>query len=147
MSVGRFVFRLALAIALVLICVPLLWLLLSAFFEPDIVLYQAKRIAGDRPYCIVVSDKSRVMEYREVSNRAELTYNALTTRLDRGGSDGPFAETYYSLLVLKNPDEIRNWSKRLLNFKNDVDPIQESLFRKDLRKLCTPVVNFAGTVR
>jgi hypothetical protein len=87
------------------------------------------------------------MEYREVSNRAELTYNALTTRLDWGGSVGPFAETYYSLLVLKNPDEIRDWSKRFLKFKNDVDPNQESLFRKNTRKLCTPVVNFTGTVR
>jgi hypothetical protein len=135
-----------LVILLISICIPLLWLSLSAF-EPSIVLFQARRIAGDRPYCIVVPDKYGLWKYNTVLNSSDLTFTALTTSVDWGGSGGPKDETYYSLLILKNPDEIKNWSKSYLNWESDVNPMQMSLFRKDLKRLCTPVVNFAGTVR
>jgi hypothetical protein len=80
-------------------------------------------------------------------NRSNLTYSALTTRVAWGGSGGPRAEIYYALLILKNPNEIRNWSKLHLNFESDVEPMQTSLVHKDISKLCTPVVDFAKSIR
>jgi hypothetical protein len=145
MSIGTLILRLVLAIILVLICVPVLWFCLTAF-EPEVLLYQAGRIAGNRPYCIVVSDKDRSMQYKEVAKRSDLTFGALTVHLFRGGSSGPFADTYYSLLILGNPDELRNWSKLYLNFQSDVVPTQTSLVRKEPRSLCTPVIDFSKSV-
>jgi ABC-type glycerol-3-phosphate transport system permease component len=145
MSIGTLILRLVLAIILVLICVPVLWFCLTAF-EPEVILYQARRTAANRPYCIAVSDKDRPMQYKEVMKRSDLTFGALTAHVYWGGSYGPFADTYYSLLILKNPDEIRNWSKLYLNFRSDVVPTQTSLFRKDPRSLCTPVIDFSKSV-
>jgi hypothetical protein len=146
MRMGTSIFRLALVAILTTISIALLWLCLTVF-EPDVILFQAERIAGDRPYCVVVSDKDRAFQYNVAVNRSDLTYSALTTRLDWGGSAGSLAETYYSLLILKNPDEIRNWSKLYLNFESDAVPTQTSLVRNDLRKLCTPVADFGRYIR
>ena len=142
MRVSRLIFRIVLAIILILISIPLLWGSLTAF-EPEIILYQAKRIAGDRPYCIVVSDTDRPFHYKSMRTRSDLTFGALAVRTDWGGSSGPYQETYYSLLILRDPDEIRNWSKLYLNFESDANPTQSSLFHVDFRRLCTPVIDFA----
>jgi|SRR5580704_1039116 ABC-type glycerol-3-phosphate transport system permease component len=147
MRIGKLIFRLILAGVLILICIPLIWLCLTAF-EPEVILFQAKRIAGDRPYCIVVDDKDRnLQKYKVAVNRSDLTHSALTARVDWGGSGGPKVENYYALLILKNPNEIRNWSKLHLNFENDVVPTQSSLFREDINRLCTPIVDFAKSIR
>jgi hypothetical protein len=142
MRIGRLIFRVVLTI---IVIVPLAWFCLTAF-EPEVILYQAQRIAGERPYCIVVADTNHPFRYKEIKNRNDLTYSALAVHMDWGGSSGPFAETYYSLLILKDPNEVRNWSKRYLNFESDVIPTQTSLYRMDLGKLCTPAVNFAKLV-
>jgi hypothetical protein len=132
---------------LVLICIPLLWGCLTAF-EPEVILFQAGRIAGDRPYCIVISDKDRnSSEYKVPASRSDLTYSALTARFFRLGGAGDRAETYFALLILADPNEMRNWSKLYLNFESDVEPTQMSLFRRDISKLCTPVVHFAKSIR
>jgi len=144
--IRKFIFRLVIATILILLCVPLLWLSLAAF-EPSIVLFQAKRIAGNRPYCIVVPVKGGLWKYKTVLNRSELTYTALTTTVDWGGSGGPKDETYFSLLVLGNPPYVMNWSKRYLNWERDVNWMQVSLYHVDPTRLCTPIVDFAGTVR
>lgn len=138
--------KISLAVVLVLLCIPPIWILLSVF-ESEILLYQAERIAGSRPYCIVVSDKDRPLQYKTATQKADLSYTELTTHLSWGGSSGPFADTYYALLVLQHPEDIRNWSKRSLNFKDDVNPMQSSLYQRDLSKLCTPVVNFAASIQ
>lgn len=140
--------RLALAIVLVLICTPLLWLCLTAF-EPEVVLYQAERIADNRPYCIAVTNGG--VEYNAVRNRSELTFHALKVRLQSGGSGyySLFADTYYALLILKNPDdrfEIKNWSKLYLNFQSDVGPTQSSIYHKDPARFCKPVVDFSNSI-
>ena len=141
MRIRKLLFRLALAI----VVVPVMWICLT-IFEPEVILFQAMRIAGDRPYCIVVADKDQHFTYKVTVRRSDLTFSALTTQLLWGGSGGPFAETYYSLLILKNPDEIRNWSKLYLNFESDVEPAQSSLAHKDISKFCTPVVDFAKSI-
>jgi hypothetical protein len=147
MSIGTLILRFVQAIILISTCISLLWGCLTAF-EPEVILFQAGRIADDRPYCILVDDKDRnLQEYKVAVNRSSLSFSALTTRLDWEGSGGPFAENYYALLILKNPNEIRNWSKLRLNFESDVEPTQWSVFRKDMSKLCTPVVDFAKTIR
>ena len=120
MRIGKLIFRLILAGVLILICIPLIWLCLTAF-EPEVILFQV--------------------------NRSDLTHSALTARVDWGGSGGPKVENYYALLILKNPNEIRNWSKLHLNFENDVVPTQSSLFREDINRLCTPIVDFAKSIR
>jgi hypothetical protein len=149
MRVRTLIFRIFLAIILISIAIPLLWLCLS-WFTPEVILYQANRIANGRPYCIVVPDEyNQFSKYHEAVNRGDLEYSALTTHLLWGGSgasDG-MAENYYSLLILQNPDEIRNWSKFYLNFERDVNPLQMSLVHVDFRRLCTPIVGFAKAVR
>lgn len=134
-----------LAIILTPICVALIWLCLTVF-EPSVILYQAERIAGDRPYCIVVAAPERPLQYRKISNRSDLTYSALTVRVDTGGSIGPIAETYYALLIMGNPVEVRNWSKRYLNFERDVEPMQSSLADRNPYDLCKPAADFAKAV-
>jgi ABC-type glycerol-3-phosphate transport system permease component len=136
----------ALVAVFALIFIPIGWLLLSAF-ESSVVLYQAKRIAGGRPYCIVVSDKDHPMQYKEVTQEEQLSYSNMTTRLSWGGSSGPFVESYYALLILQNPEDVRNWSKISLNFKDDVDLMQSSLYRRKIGKLCSPAVNFIDRLR
>jgi hypothetical protein len=147
MSIGTLILRLVQAIILILICIPLLWGCLTAF-EPEVILFQAGRIAGDRPYCIAVSDRDRNLpSYKVAENRSDLTYSALITHVDYSGSGAPKASGYYALLILKNPDEMRNWSKLHLNFESDVNPLEGSIFRRDISKLCTPVVDFAKSIR
>jgi hypothetical protein len=143
MRIRTLFFRLVLAVILI----PVIWLCLI-MFEPEVILFQAMRIASDRPYCIVVADHDHnLAEYKVAVRRGDLTFSALTTHLDWGGSGGPFADTYYSLLILENPHEVRNWSKFYLNFESDVEPMQSSLVHTDIGKLCTPVVNFAKSIR
>jgi hypothetical protein len=143
MHIGKLIFRVIPAMVLIIVGIPLIWLCLT-LFEPEVILFQASRIAGDRPYCIVVSDKDRNLpEYKVAANRGDLTFSALTARFFRLGGAGDRAETYYSLLILRNPNEVRNWSKLRLNFENDVVPIQMSLIGKDINKLCIPIVDFA----
>ena len=125
--------------ALPLLCVPLVWILLTCF-ETDIVLYQASRIADGRPYCIVVSDKNKEFSYKEATRRTDLSYTGLTTHLIYGGSGGPYADTFYALLVLQKPDEIRNWSKLLLDFEDDAQ--QVGFDRRKSSKLCDPAAKF-----
>ena len=137
--------RLILAALATILAIPIAWGLLTAF-EPTVVLYQAQRIAGERPYCIVVADIDHPFRYKQVRSRSDLTYSAFAVRMSWGGSSGPFAGTYYSLLILKNPNEVRNWSKLYLNFKSDVKPLQTSLYRRDPETFCTPVVGFAKLV-
>jgi len=126
-------------------CIPLLWLICSAF-EPQVIVWQAKRIASGRPYCIVVSDPDHPFKYREVRRMSELKYSRLTTRLDWGGSIGPVAETYYALLILQKPDDVWNWSKRYLNFRDDVQLSQFSLYKQDFTKFCIPTTGFAERI-
>jgi hypothetical protein len=147
MRIGKLISRIVLAAVLVLICIPLCWLCLTVF-EPEVILFQARRIAGDRPYCIVVTDNDRNLPaYKVAENRNDLTYSALAVSFFRLGGAGDRAFTYYALLILKNPSEIRNWSKLRLNFENDVEPLQGSLVGKDINKLCAPVVDFAKSIR
>jgi hypothetical protein len=147
MRIGKLIFRVILAVVLTLISIPLIWLCLT-LFEPEVILFQARRIAGDRPYCIVVNDKDRnEQEYEVAVNRSDLTFIALTARFFRLGGAGDRAWNYYALLILRNPDEVRNWSKLYLNFENDVRPMQVSLVGKDINKLCTPIVGFAKSIR
>jgi hypothetical protein len=144
MNVGTLIFRIFLAI----ISIPLLWICLTAF-EPEIVLFQAKRIAGDRPYCIVVFDtRPNLPTYKAAVNRSELTFSALVAHVYwLGGSGAGRPDTYYALLILKNPDEMRNWSKLYLNFENDVEPTQSSVYRRDFNKICTPVGDYASSIQ
>jgi ABC-type glycerol-3-phosphate transport system permease component len=145
--IGKWIFRFILAVVLILVCIPLIWLCLT-LFEPEVILFQARRIAGDRPYCIVVNDKDRnSQEYKVAVSRSDLTFSALTARFSRFGGAGDRAENYYSLLILRNSNEIRNWSKLYLNFESDVVPLQMSLVGKDINKLCTPIVDFAKSIR
>jgi hypothetical protein len=147
MRIGKLIFRVILAVVLILICIPLIWLCLT-LLEPEVILFQARRIAGDRPYCIVVDDKDRnSQEYKVAVKRSDLTFSALTARFFRLGGAGGRAENYYALLILRNPNEIRNWSKLYLNFENDVAPLQMSLVGKDIEKLCTPIVDFSKSIR
>lgn len=143
MRIGRLIFGGILAI---IVIIPLGWGCATAF-EPQVMLYRAQSIAGERPYCIVVADNDRPFRYREVKNRSDLTYGALVVHGYWGGSGpGPKIDAYYSLLILRNPHEVRNWSKRYLTFESDVIPTQSSIYGVDLGKLCVPVVNFAKRV-
>jgi hypothetical protein len=78
-----------------------------------------------RPYCIVVYDQDHPLTSHKVAaKRSDLTYSGLVTHLSWGGSGASngMADNYYAILILKNPDEMRNWSKLYLNFENDVVP-------------------------
>ena len=133
-----------LAICLIAL-IPCIWAVFSAF-EPEIMLYQAERIAGDRPYCIVVSDKNREMTYKEVTSKSELTFNNLTTTLNWGGSGDPMGKVYYALLIMRNPDDVWNWSKTVMDFKDDVQLHQWSLYKRDYTSFCNARSDFAKMI-
>jgi hypothetical protein len=144
---GKLISRTIQVTILAFICIVLAWLCLTVL-EPEVILYQARRIAGDRPYCIVVTDNDRNLPaYKVAESRNDLTYSALAVSYLRLGGAGDRAETYYALLILQNPSEITNWSKLRLSFENDVEPLQMSLVGKDINKLCMPIVDFAGSIR
>ena len=105
----KLIMKLSMTATLTVACIPALWMLLSCF-ESQIVLFQAARVAGNRLYCIVVPENGPPFNYREVKSQSELSYFNLTTYLDQGGTSGPFAETYYALLILQKPDDVWNWS-------------------------------------
>jgi ABC-type glycerol-3-phosphate transport system permease component len=134
-SIRRLAFHFPQAIAIVVLGVPLIWLLLSAF-EPEVLIFQAWRIAGNRPYCIAVPDMNydSEMRYKRVTNRKELTWHSLTTRVDFWGSGAPMSEFYYAILVLNDPNETRNWSKFQLNFESDIDPHQSGVMHENFDK-------------
>jgi hypothetical protein len=140
MSIGTLILRFVQASILVLIAAPVLWLCFTGL-EPEVILFQASRIADSRPYCIVVADKDHSERYKQVTKRSDLTFNALAVH-----TYGGFAGEYYSLLILGYPDEMRNWSKFYLNFRSDVVETQSSIYRKTPRSLCTPVTGFAKSV-
>ena len=142
----KLVAKLGLVGVLTIACIPVLWILLTAFFEPQLVLFQAKRIAGDRPYCIAVPDKEPPFEYKEVKSHVELSYSNLTTHLWWGGSSGPFAQSYYAILVLRQPDDVWNWSKRFLDFRDDVNLLQFSMYKRNFTTFCHAVVGFGSRV-
>ena len=141
----RLALRLSLAGLLSMACIPLFWLLLSAF-EPYVLLYQARRIAEDRPYCIAVTDKG--LQYKQVTKRGQLSYSRLVATVFYGGSGRytVYAGTYYALLVLGEPNELKNWSKYSLDF-DDADPMAGGLYRQDPWKFCPPVAGFSDRLR
>jgi hypothetical protein len=90
-NVVRCALQIILATVLSLAFIPVVWALFSAF-EADIALYQASRIAGAKPYCIVVADKDHPSRYLEVTHKRQPSYPSLTVPLLGGGSKGPFAD-------------------------------------------------------
>jgi hypothetical protein len=101
----------------------LLLLLFVLASSPFFVAYKATKIAGDRPYCIMVTNKSDRSNdlYDTVSRRSQLAFYNLTARLEHNwGSGRAFVyTTNYALLVLDRPREYRNWSFSALDFVND----------------------------
>ena len=124
------------------------WICLTTI-EPEVILFQASRIAKSRPYCIAVFDVSATpMRYKRATSRNDLTYNHLLVRSMWGGSGraNGSSENYYALLLLKDPDTTLNWSKTYLNFESDVNPLQMSVLHTDFNKVCPPVVDFNHTI-
>jgi hypothetical protein len=90
----------------------------SRFF----VAYQAAKIAGGRPYCILVSNHDERSNdlYETVSRQSQLSFPHLTAKLENsGGSRGLNYVTNYALLVLDQPREYLNWSFRAMNFVHE----------------------------
>jgi hypothetical protein len=130
----------------------LLWWAGGPFF----VAYRAAKIAGDRPYCILVSNHDKYSNdlYEMVSRRSQLSFPRLTAKLENsGGSRGLYYTTNYALLVLDQPREYLNWSFRALDFRHDalikiVHGIHDNKEVSFMQlKSCTPKPSFVETLK
>ena len=124
--------------------------------SPFFVAYWAAEIAGDRLYCIMVSnhdDRSSKL-YQTVTQRSQLSMPRLTAKLEHTwGSRGFYHATNYALLVLDEPREYLNWSFRSLNFKREapINITHGTIKNKPVALMqfepCTPQPNFSGSLQ
>jgi hypothetical protein len=99
---------------------------LSAFILPIVMImtcnqflveHRAKRIAGERPYCILVPSYDS-QEYETATRTSQLSF-AKMRAASVGVHWGLMFVTSHSLLVLDNPREYLNWSYRSEDFVHD----------------------------
>ena len=111
-----------------------------------VVRYRAERIAGDRPYCILVP-KLGGSEYEPATRNGQLSFmNMRAIYTLTTGSRGGFYETHHALLVVDNPperDKLRDymyWSYRAENF------LPNAMSQSTRFDSCIPKANFAATL-
>jgi hypothetical protein len=102
-----FILTCFLAVVLVLTCHQL------------VVAYRAQKIAGERPYCILVPSYDD-RQYETATRRSQLSFTSMRAGYSlrggviRGGSG--YYTTDHALLVLDDPREYLNWSYRSEDF-------------------------------
>ena len=55
-------------------------------------------------------------------------------------------KVYYALLIMRNPDDVWNWSKTVMDFKDDVQLNQWSLYKRDYTSFCNERPDFAKMI-
>lgn len=131
--IGAVIFRLALLLA---VLSPAL-----LFGTASFVLYQAERVAEDRPFCVQYADQNAVTRYTPVESLWQLTFVAMHARyLGLGGA----ASERFSLpgvLVIDQSDhaDLWRWSWTSLNWTLLSEGEQKGM---RLQAICDPRVNF-----
>jgi hypothetical protein len=117
---------------LMALILPMLLLLTCNQF---LVEYRAENIAGDRPYCILLTSDAASPIYETATQRSQLSFTRMRGRY---GSRGGYFTSNHAILVLDDPREFLNWSYRAENF------VRDPVLKVHVDKPCVPQRHFAA---
>jgi len=122
-------------LVLLSLILPTLALVAWSFTNIVIVRSAAKRIAGDRPYCLQVP-ATALGGYVEVTQPWQLAGLRMQTPFDNGGGSGDYQFAIHAVLVVENGRYplLSNWSYRAQSFL----PVSDGARELAMHRICKP---------
>lgn len=113
-------------------------------FNQYVVLNRAEALARERPYCIEVADSEHRASYIQATRLSDLSWGRMHSKLIYVAYDTFYTFKYHAIMMLKQPDELDNWSYWAENFVPDIrNDANGQRWAMDHNPDCSPTLHFA----